>query len=133
MLTACVLMALAAPPLSQAMAQDTTNPPPSSSSSSSNENALGKTGDAWITAKVKSELADAKNVKSTDISVTTTEGVDALTGTVISPREKSHVIHITRMVNGVKSVDATGLIRSLVAVRTWLHRLQRRFSFERLR
>jgi hyperosmotically inducible protein len=109
MFTAGMLMAFAVLPLSQAMAQDTMSSSPASSSSSSDETMSGKTGDSWITTKVKSELAEAKNVKSTDISVTTTEGVVALTGTVTSTREKSHVIHITKMVKGVKSVDASGL------------------------
>lgn len=109
MLTAGVLTAFAVLPLSLAMAQDTMSSPPASSSSSSDETLSAKTGDTWITTKVKSELADAKNVKSTDISVTTTEGVVALTGTVTSTREKNQVIHITKMVKGVKSVDASGL------------------------
>jgi hyperosmotically inducible protein len=112
MLTAGMLMTFAVLPLSQAMAQDTMSSSPASSSSSSNssnETLSGKTDDTWITTKVKSELAGAKNVKSTDISVTTTEGVVALTGTVTSSREKNHVIHTAKMVKGVKSVDASSL------------------------
>jgi hyperosmotically inducible protein len=109
MLTAGVLITFAGLPLTQAMAQDTVSSSPASSSSSSDETLSAKTGDTWITTKVKSELVDAKNVKSTDISVTTTEGVVALTGTVTSTKEKNHVIHITKMVKGVKSVDASGL------------------------
>jgi hyperosmotically inducible periplasmic protein len=108
-LTAGVLMTFAVLPFSQAMAQDTVSSSPASSISSSDETLSAKTGDTWITTKVKSELADAKNVKSTDISVTTTEGVVALTGTVTSTKEKNHVIHITKTVKGVKSVDASGL------------------------
>jgi hyperosmotically inducible periplasmic protein len=109
MLTAGMLMTFAVLPLSQAMAQDTMSSSPASSSSSSNETLSGKTDDTWITTKVKSELAGAKNVKSTDISVATTEGVVALTGTVTSSREKNHVIHTAKMVKGVKSVDASSL------------------------
>jgi len=103
------VLIFAALPFSQAMAQDAMSSPQSVPSSSSNETVSDKTGDTWITTKVKSELAGAKNVKSTDISVTTTEGVVALSGTVTSAREKNHVIHITKMVKGVKSVDASGL------------------------
>jgi hyperosmotically inducible protein len=102
-------MTFAVLPLPQVMAQDTTASSPSSSSSSSNETVSDKTDDSWITTKVKSELLDTKNVKSTDISVTTTEGVVALSGTVTSTREKIHVIHVTKLVKGVKSVDASAL------------------------
>jgi hyperosmotically inducible protein len=109
MLTASILMIFAVAPLSQALGQATMSPASSSSSSSSGETISGKTDDSWITTKVKSELASAKDVKSTDISVTTTEGVVALTGTVGSNRDKYHVIHIVKTVKGVKSVDASAL------------------------
>ena len=108
-LASSVVMAFAVLPLSQVMAQDRMGSSPSSSSSSANETVSDKTDDSWITTKVKSELLDTKNVKSTDISVTTTEGVVALTGTVTSTREKIHVIHVTKLVKGVKSVDASAL------------------------
>jgi len=110
MLAAGVMLVFAAVPFSQVMAQDamSSSSPASSSTSSSNETVSDKTGDAWITTKVKSELASAKNVKSTDISVTTTEGVVALSGTVTSTKQ-NHVIHITKQVKGVKSVDASAL------------------------
>jgi len=108
-LAASVVMAFAVLPVSQVMAQDKMGSSPSSSSSSANETVSDKTDDSWITTKVKSELLDTKNVKSTDISVTTTEGVVALSGTVTSAREKIHVIHVTKLVKGVKSVDASAL------------------------
>lgn len=109
MLTASMLMIFAATPLSQALGQSTTSPPSSSSTSSSDESLSGKTDDTWITTKVKSELASAKDVKSADISVTTTEGVVALSGTVGSNRDRYHIIHIAKTVKGVKSVDASAL------------------------
>ena len=108
-LASSVVMAFAVLPVSQVMAQDKMGSSPSSSSSSANETVSDKTDDSWITTKVKSELLDTKNVKSTDISVTTTEGVVALSGTVTSAREKIHVIHVTKLVKGVKSVDASAL------------------------
>jgi hyperosmotically inducible protein len=108
-LASSVVMAFAVLPLSQVMAQDKMGSSPSSSSSSANETVSDKTDDSWITTKVKSELLDTKNVKSTDISVTTTEGVVALSGTVTSAREKIHVIHVTKLVKGVMSVDASAL------------------------
>jgi hyperosmotically inducible protein len=102
MLAAGVTMVFAAVPFSQAMALDAMSSPQSSSSRSSDESMSAKTHDAWITTKVKSELAGAKHVKSTDISVTTTKGVT-------STKEKNHVVHVAKKVKGVKSVDASAL------------------------
>jgi hyperosmotically inducible periplasmic protein len=108
-------------PLTQAMAQDTSSSSamqsssatsqqsPSSTPSSSNETVPGKVDDSWITTKVKSQLAAAKGVKSSDISVSTTDGVVTLTGTVASAKQRTHVEHLAKQVKGVKSVDGTGL------------------------
>lgn len=74
-----------------------------------NQTVPGKVDDGWITTKVKSKLAVAKNVKATDISVETKDGVVTLTGTVASASVKSHVVREAQSVKGVKSVDATGL------------------------
>lgn len=119
LIASCVMMAVAAVPLTQAMAQDTSGSSsmqsssaasqPTSSASSSNETVPGKVDDTWITTKVKSKFAAAKNVKSSDISVTTTDGVVTLTGTVASSRQRTHVEHLAKQVTGVKSVDGTGL------------------------
>jgi hyperosmotically inducible protein len=103
--TAAFSLAFAAFPLSQAMAQDSG----SMQASSDSQSMASETGDAWITTKVKSELGTTKDIKSTDISVTTTDGVVALSGTATSKSEKSHAIHVAKMVKGVKRVDATGL------------------------
>jgi hyperosmotically inducible protein len=110
MIAAGVMMAVAAVPFSQVMAQDAASSSSASSSmSSDNQTVPGKVDDAWITTKVKSELATAKNVKSTDITVNTTEGVVTLSGTVASAKQKKHVEHIAKQVKGVKSVDGSGL------------------------
>jgi hyperosmotically inducible protein len=102
---AALSLAFAAFPLSQAMAQDSG----SMQASSDSQSMASETGDAWITTKVKSELGTTKGIKSTDISVTTTDGVVALSGTATSKSEKSQAIHVAKMVKGVKRVDATGL------------------------
>jgi hyperosmotically inducible periplasmic protein len=94
-----LMVAFAAVPVSQVMAQDSTG-----SSSSTSE-----TGDAWITTKVKSEFTTTKGISSTDISVTTTNGVVTLTGTATSKHEKTKAVNVAKKVKGVKSVDATGL------------------------
>jgi hyperosmotically inducible protein len=112
-----VMFAVAAVPLTQAMAQDTSGSSamqssqqsPASSASSSNETVPGKVDDSWITTKVKSKLAAAKGIKSSDISVNTTEGVVTLTGTVASSKQRTRVEHLAKQVKGVKSVDGTGL------------------------
>jgi hyperosmotically inducible protein len=94
-----LMVAFAAVPVSQVMAQDSTG-----STSSTSE-----TGDAWITTKVKSEFTTTKGISSTDISVTTTNGVVTLTGTATSKHEKTKAVNVAKKVKGVKSVDATGL------------------------
>jgi hyperosmotically inducible protein len=108
-----VMMTVAVLPLSMAMAQDTSSSSAMQSSSatpsSSNETVPGKVDDTWITTKVKSQLAAAKGVKSSDISVSTADGVVTLTGTVASSRQRSRVEHIAKQVKGVKSVDGSGL------------------------
>jgi hyperosmotically inducible protein len=112
-----VMIAVAALPLTQAMAQDTSGSSamqssqqsPASAASSSNETVPGKVDDSWITTKVKSKLAAAKGIKSSDISVNTTDGVVTLTGTVASSKQRTRVEHLAKQVKGVKSVDGGGL------------------------
>ena len=79
---------------------------------SSNETVPGKTNDAWITTKIKSELATTKGIKSTDISVDTKDGTVTLTGTTASAGEKAKVEHVAKQVKGVKVVDTSGLMVS---------------------
>ena len=98
--------ALATVPFAQASAQDTY---PQSSGRQSNQTVPGKMDDAWITTKVKSELATTRDIPSTDISVNTRDGMVRLTGTVDSNMQKNRAIQLARQVKGVKSVDATGL------------------------
>jgi len=100
MFAAGLMIAFAAVPFGQVAAQDST----AASSSSTSE-----TGDAWITTKVKSEFTTTKGISSTDISVTTTNGVVTLTGTATSKHEKTKAINVAKKVKGVKSVDASGL------------------------
>jgi hyperosmotically inducible protein len=119
LIAGAVMMAVAAVSLTQAMAQDTSSSSAmqsssatqsqSSAPSSSNETVPGKVDDSWITTKVKSKLAAAKGVKSSDISVNTTDGAVTLTGTVASAKQRTRVEHLAKQVKGVKSVDGTGL------------------------
>lgn len=66
-------------------------------------------GDAWITTKVKSELAMTKGVPSTDVSVQTADGVVTLTGVLPSKIAVNKAVAAAKSVKGVKEVDATGL------------------------
>jgi hyperosmotically inducible protein len=67
------------------------------------------TSDTWITTKVKSEFATTEGVSFTDISVTTRDGVVALSGTVGSGAEVDRAKQVAMSVKGVKSVDTSGL------------------------
>ncbi|MEZ5544294.1 MAG: BON domain-containing protein [Lysobacteraceae bacterium] len=87
-----------------ALAADQTTPTEDHSSSASQA-----VSDAWITTKVKSELATADGVKSTDISVTTVDGVVTLTGVLSSRAAVDAAVAHTRSVKGVLDVDAAGL------------------------
>lgn len=66
--------------------------------------------DSWITAKVKSTFIWSRGVSGGDISVTTTDGVVALTGKVESEAERELAVELAKQLRGVKSVDASGLV-----------------------
>ena len=65
--------------------------------------------DTWITTKVKTELATTDGVKSTDISVTTKDGVVALIGVLGTDAAVEKAVAATKSVKGVKKVDSSGL------------------------
>jgi len=65
--------------------------------------------DAWITTKVKTELASTDGVHSTDVSVTTRNGVVALTGVLADDVAVKKAVAAARSVKGVRQVDASGL------------------------
>ena len=77
------------------------------------DRAAHKTGkvvsDSWITTKVKSKLVANEGTKGFDISVTTNNGVVALSGTVPSETVASQAKAVASKVHGVKSVDASNL------------------------
>jgi hyperosmotically inducible protein len=65
--------------------------------------------DAWITTKVKSELATTKGVKSMDVTVKTVDGVVTLTGVLATENAVDKAVAVAKSVKGVKDVDAAGL------------------------
>ncbi|MCD1125893.1 BON domain-containing protein [Jinshanibacter sp. LJY008] len=60
--------------------------------------------DSAITAKVKATLLDAKDIKSTDISVETINSMVYLTGSVASKAQAEQVVQLVGKVEGVTSV-----------------------------
>ncbi len=79
---------------------------PTSDHSSSASEAIS---DAWITTKVKSELATTKGVESMDVSVKTVDGVVTLIGVLSTKIAVDKAVAAARSVKGVKDVDASGL------------------------
>lgn len=65
--------------------------------------------DTWITTKVKSTLMYSSNIDSSEISVTTKDGVVSLSGMVVSDLEHALAVELTKNVRGVKSVNARQL------------------------
>jgi len=65
--------------------------------------------DSWITTKVKSTLIWSSGVSGRDISVTTDDGVVALSGKIDSEAERELAVELAQELRGVKSVDASGL------------------------
>ncbi|MEO8984132.1 MAG: BON domain-containing protein, partial [Rhodanobacter sp.] len=99
LIASALVCAFAAVPLSQAVAQDASA---QMQKSSDNQTVPDKAADAWITTKVKSELATAKHVKASDISVETSDSVVTLSGTVATKKEKARAVKMAKMVKGVK-------------------------------
>ena len=75
------------------------------------KSAVSKTGevitDTWITTKVKSSFVGEDLLKSSDISVDTTNHVVTLKGTVASAAGKARAIEIVRGIDGVTKVVDT--------------------------
>ena len=65
--------------------------------------------DTWITAKVKSALMTTKGIPSTDISVTTVNGVVTLTGVVDSKLQVKKATAVAKSIDGVHEVDTSAL------------------------
>jgi osmotically-inducible protein OsmY len=68
--------------------------------------------DTAITAKVKAQMANDKDVSAMDVSVNTKEGVVRLSGVVKSAAEKQRAEQVARNVEGVRRVDNALVVRS---------------------
>jgi hyperosmotically inducible protein len=100
-------LTVAAAPLAQAIASGSAAA--QTSASSDNQTVPDKAADTWITTKVKAEFATTKGIKATDISVSTSDGVVTLTGSVARSNEKIDAVRVAKHVKGVKHVDASGI------------------------
>lgn len=65
--------------------------------------------DSWITTKVKSEILADSVSKGFNVSVKTTHGVVVLKGSLANQDAIDHVKDVAGKVDGVKSVDTSGL------------------------
>lgn len=101
-----MVLGLAAVPFDQVLAQDSGT---HMQKAADNQTVPDKAADAWITTKVKSEFGTTKGISATDISVSTSDGVVSLSGTVSSAAEKTSAERVAHGVKGVKRVDASGL------------------------
>jgi osmotically-inducible protein OsmY len=64
---------------------------------------LTRSGDAWVTSKVKSQLLASENVRGLNIKVVTENGVTYLMG-LVTRQEAEEATEITRNVGGVTQV-----------------------------
>lgn len=86
----------------------------SSSKAGADAKALGRdtkheVSDSWITTKVKSELLADSVTKGFDVKVVTTQGVVVLSGKLPNKDAVAHAKDLAEKVDGVKSVDTSGL------------------------
>jgi hyperosmotically inducible protein len=93
-----------------AFAADANSTPRTTSAATAQDTKSEQPGtDAWITTKVKTELMTTKGVPSTDISVTTNNGVVTLTGVVDTKAQIQKSIATAKAVKGVQKVDSSAL------------------------
>jgi hyperosmotically inducible protein len=85
------------------------NPPKSERAAAATKKAVT---DSWITTKVKSTILADSLAKGFDVSVETHHGVVLLKGRLANHDAIDHVRDLARNIEGVKSVDTTGLTTS---------------------
>lgn len=87
--------------------------PASSETSSKVDKAMKTTervvSDSWITTKVKADIYASSLDKGMDVRVDTRHGVVILSGTLANQDAVDHVRDIAEKVDGVKSVDVSGI------------------------
>jgi hyperosmotically inducible protein len=68
--------------------------------------------DAAVTAKLKSALLQAPDVKGTDVNVDTVNGKVTLKGTVESQAQADRAVQIARASEGVREVDNQLMVKA---------------------
>jgi len=92
-----------------AQAPATTSNPPTATRSTADDQSSQPGSDGWITTKVKAQLMTTKGVPSTDINVTTTNGVVTLSGVVDSKAQVQKSVAVAKAIKGVHRVDSSAL------------------------
>ncbi len=69
-----------------------------------------KIADSWITTKVKSTFMYSNNVRSSDIDVSTSNGIVTLSGKVDTGAERELAIELAKNVRGVRDVESKSLV-----------------------
>jgi osmotically-inducible protein OsmY len=69
--------------------------------------------DATITTKVKAALLDDSQLKATQVSVETDQGVVQLSGTVDTKTQESEAVNAANRVSGVKSVKDLMTVKTM--------------------
>ena len=103
LIAAALVAGLGAAGASLADTGDSTAPPPPS------DTMAAASTDTAITAQVKARYVADERLKASEISVTTTNGVVMLTGTVANSASKAVAVELAKGVEGVKNVDASGI------------------------
>lgn len=98
--------------LATTIAYSQNNQSKTTQSNKQSNTASGYVNDSAITLAVKTKLLGTKNLTSTDITVTTNNGVVELTGTVPTEAEKMTASRVAKQAAGVKSVKNNLAIRN---------------------
>jgi len=69
--------------------------------------------DATITAKVKAAMLGDSQMKATQVSVTTNQGIVNLTGAVDTREQETKAVRLANEVKGVKSVNDSMTVRGI--------------------
>jgi hyperosmotically inducible protein len=109
-----VVIALAIAPSVFAANQPDASP---SGASAKDETAVQYMDDAIITARIKAMLFTDTGLKSSNISVRTTQGIVRMTGTVETRVEKKRAMSIAQNTQGVKSIKDDIVVRNEKSIR----------------
>ena len=104
-------------PAPTSMPAERSSPAPQTGSTSSSGMDTGRTvgqtvDDASVTAKLKSALLQAPEVKGTDVNVDTVNGKVTMKGAVENQAQANRAVQIARAVEGVREVDNQIMVKA---------------------